>query len=53
MKTVTHDLRRGAVRTWLAGAARLIERVLLGSVMALAAWAVERRLLRAVGRRES
>ena len=32
--------------------ARWFERVTLGAVMGIAAWVVERRLLRAVGRRQ-
>ena len=39
------------MRTRIARTARWIERLLLGTVMVLAARVIERRLLRAVGRR--
>lgn len=41
------------MRTRIGRTARWIERLVLGTIMVLAARVVERRLLRAVGRRQS
>jgi hypothetical protein len=41
------------MRTRIGRTARWIERIVLGTIMVLAARVIERRLLRAVGRRQS